>query len=32
MIEANVSSDVPSETKRPSNGVKPMIPDRRFRR
>jgi hypothetical protein len=28
----NVSSDNPSETKRPSNGVKPMIPDRRFRR
>ena len=34
MIEANVSSDTtPSGTKRPLlNGVKPMIPDRRFRR
>ena len=39
IIEANTSSDtsndaanVPSETKRPSNGAKPMIPDRRFRR
>ena len=40
MIEANVSStnvssdtaNVPSETKRPSNGGKPMTSDRRFRR
>ena len=32
--EANVSSEAnaSSNTKRPSNGVKPMIPDRRFRR
>jgi len=34
MIDANVSSEanVSSDTKRPSIGVKPMIPDRRFRR
>jgi hypothetical protein len=32
--EANVSSEAnaSSNTERPSNGVKPMIPDRRFRR
>jgi hypothetical protein len=29
---ANISSDVPSDTPRPSNGVKPMVTDRRFRR
>jgi hypothetical protein len=30
---ANVSGDVPSDTKQVSNGVKPMtIPDRRYRR
>jgi hypothetical protein len=32
IIEANISSDVPSDTKTPSNGVKPFVPDRRFRR
>ena len=34
MIEANVSSDTAnvSDTPRPSNGVKPFVPDRRFRR
>jgi hypothetical protein len=34
IIEANTSSNVSSDTKRPaaSNGHKPSIPDRRYRR